>query len=91
MVFSGDEVVLRRLEKLKRRAAALESAVEQLMAEMELDKNTSGMMENKKKDLVRDRMKSLFDANIRFKNLTRNYKRWKGLPIRAEQNYLYPQ
>ena len=77
MLFSGDEVVLRRLEKLKRRAAALESAVEQLMAEMELDKNTSGRMENKKKVLVRDRMKSLFDANIRFKNLTRNYKRWK--------------
>ena len=87
MLFSGDEVVLRRLEKLKRRAAALESAVEQLMAEMELDKNTSGMMEDKKKVLVKDRMKSLFDANIRFKNLTRNYKRWKELPIRAEQNY----
>ena len=73
------EGVLRRLETLQRKSAALEAAVKQLVAEIEEDRKKFGEVESRKKDVLKVRMRRLFDASIRSRNLARNYKRKKNL------------
>ena len=78
-MIKNEEGVLRRLETLRRRSAALEVAVKQLVAEIKEDRKNFGDVESLKKDVLKIRMRKLFDVNVRSSNLARNYERKKNL------------
>ena len=79
IMIKNEEGVLRRLEMLHRRSAALEAAVKQLLGEIKEERKNFGDVESRKKDVLKVRMTRLFDANVRSRNLARNYKRKKDL------------
>ena len=83
-MINNEEGVLRRLDTLHRRSAALKSAVKQLVAEIEEERKRFGNVESCKKDVLKVRMRMLFDAKVRSRNLARNYKRKKDLQKIAE-------
>jgi len=78
-MIKNEEGVLRRLETLRRRSAALGVAVKQLVAEIKEDRKNFGDVESLKKDVLKVRMRKLFDVNVRSSNLARNYERKKNL------------
>ena len=84
MEITNEERVLQRLEQLQRRSYALQVAVKQLVAEVKVDKMKCGEVGNKKKDLLKVRVRRLFDVNTRLRNLARNHRRSKNL----EENVL---
>ena len=79
MEITNEERVLQRLEQLQRRSYALQVAVKQLVAEIKVDKMKCGEVGNKKKDLLKVRVRRLFDVNTRLRNLARNHRRSKNL------------
>ena len=80
MMPKNDEGVIRRLEMLRRRCVSLKSAVRQLVVEIEEEKRENcGDVKSVRKAELRVCWRRLFDANIRMRNLARNYKRKKNL------------
>ena len=79
IMLKNEEGVLRRLEKLRRRIASLKAVLRQLVGEIEEERKNCGES-SKKDDVLRDRLRRLFDADVRFRNLARNFKRKKNLP-----------
>ena len=80
MMIKNEARVLQRLENLQRRSASLEVAVKELVVEIEEERRNCGNVDtSQKKEVLRVRMRRLFDANVRLKNLARNYKRKKNL------------
>ena len=79
MMPKNEEGVLRRLESLRRRSAALKGAVRQLVVEIEEERKNCGDVQSGKKDVLRARLRRLFDADVRLRNLARNYERKKSL------------
>ena len=80
MMLKNDEGVLRRLETLRRRCASLKSAVRQLVVEIEEEERENcGDVESGRKAELRVCWRRLFDANVRMRNLARNYKRKKNM------------
>ena len=80
MMIKNEARVLQRLESLQRRSASLEVAVKELVVEIEEERRNCGDVDaSRKKEVLRVRMRRLFDSNVRLRNLARNYKRKKNL------------
>ena len=67
----------------------MESAVKQLVVEIKEERKKIDNIESWKKDVLKVRMRRLFDANVRSRNLARNYKRKKDLERNAEAEMDY--
>jgi len=78
-MFKNDEGVLQRLETLRRRSVSLKSVVRQLVVEIEEESKNCDDVDSGRKDVLRVQLRRLFDANVRLRNLARNYKRKKNL------------
>ena len=80
MMIKNEARVLQRLESLQRRSASLEVAVKELVVEIEEERRNCGDVDaSRKKEVLRVRMRRLFDSNVRLRNLARNYRRKKNL------------
>ena len=78
MMLKNEEGVLRRLEKLRRRIASLKAVLRQLVGEIEEERKNC-VESSEKDDVLRVRLRRLFDADVRFRNLARNFKRKRNL------------